>query len=453
MPSHHKNSLPPMSDETPSFDTFKEYAHAAPVAVAGRMTKRLFTRGTWPEAQRIKELLRTETIGGVLLLIAAVVAIGWANSPWREGYESLRDAHVGPDFLHLNMTMAHWAADGLLALFFFVVGLELKHEFVVGDLKKPAAAAVPVIAAVCGVAVPALVYTAINAGGPGAAGWAIPSATDIAFALAVLAVIGSHLPTALRSFLLTLAVVDDLIAITIIAVFYSHGFSLAWLAAAALPAALFGLATQRGLKNPALLGVLAIATWVCMLNSGVHATIAGVVLGLLVPVKGPRAMAHRIEHRLRPYSAGFAVPVFAFFSAGVTLVGSNITETLTDAVTLGVILGLVAGKVVGIFGSTFLVSKFTKAELDENLTWSDVFGLSLLGGIGFTVSLLIGELAFGSESTSDDHVKVGVLLGSLLAAALASLVLARRNRVYAAMAEDENRDDDGDGVPDVYRQA
>ena len=183
-----------------------------------------------------------------------------------------------------------------------------------------------------------------------------------------------------------------------------------------------------------------------------HATIAGVLLGLVVPVKGKHALAHRIEHRLRPYSAGFAVPVFAFFSAGVTVVGTSITETLADAVTLGVIAGLVLGKVVGIFGSTFLVSKFTKAKLDENLSWADVFGLSLLGGIGFTVSLLIGELAFGTGSVKDDHVKVGVLLGSLLSALLASIVLGRRNRIYRRIEEEETRDADQDGVPDVYQR-
>lgn len=453
MPSNHKNALPPMSDEPPSFEQFKEFAHTAPVATAGRLTRRLFTRGTWPEAQRVKELLRTETIGGVLLLIAALTAIIWANTPWRGAYEALRDAHIGPHVLHLEMSVAHWAADGLLALFFLVVGLELKHEFVVGDLKNPAAAAVPVIAAMCGVAAPAVIYTLINANsGTGLSGWAIPTATDIAFALAVLAVIGSHLPTALRSFLLTLAVVDDLIAITIIAIFYSDGVSLMWLAATALPALAFGVLTQRGFKQPVVLALLGLATWVCMLNSGVHATIAGVVLGLLVPVKGKHAMADRIEHRLRPYSAGLAVPVFAFFSAGVTLVGTNLTATLTDTVTLGVIVGLVAGKVVGIFGSTYLVSRFTRARLDDDLAWSDVFGLSLLGGIGFTVSLLIGELAFGSGSAADDHVKVGVLLGSLLAAFLASIVLSRRNRAYARMEAEEQVDDDHDGVPDVYQR-
>lgn len=454
MAKRHKNSLPPMKDEQPSFEEFKEAAHVAPVAVAGRLTRRLFTRGTWPEAQRVKELLRTETIGGLILLAAAVAAIVWANSPWRDGYEALRDAHIGPDFLGLNMSVAHWAADGLLAVFFLVVGLELKHEFVAGDLRNPAAAAVPVIAAACGVAMPALVYVAINAaaGGEGLKGWAIPAATDIAFALAVLAVIGSHLPTALRSFLLTLAVVDDLIAITIIAIFYSKGFSLGWLLASIAVVAVFGFLTQRGIKHWALLVPLAIVAWVFMYKSGVHATIAGVLLGLVVPVKGKHALAHRIEHRLRPYSAGFAVPVFAFFSAGVTVVGTSITETLADAVTLGVIAGLVLGKVVGIFGSTFLVSKFTKAKLDENLSWADVFGLSLLGGIGFTVSLLIGELAFGTGSVKDDHVKVGVLLGSLLSALLASIVLGRRNRIYRRIEEEETRDADQDGVPDVYQR-
>ena len=446
-----KNDLPPVTKEQPPFKDFQALAQAAPMTAAGRMTKRLFRHGTWPEAQRVKELLRTETIGGFLLLFAAVAAIVWANTPWREGYEALRDAHVGPHVLGLNMTMAHWAADGLLALFFFVVGLELKHEFVVGNLRNPAAAAVPIVAAVCGVAVPAAIYTAINIGHPGATGWAIPAATDIAFAVAVLAVIGSHLPPALRSFLLTLAVVDDLIAILIIAIFYSHGFSALWLAGALVPIVLFAVATHRGFHHPVLLGVLAIATWVCILNSGIHATIAGVVLGLIVPVKGKHAVADKMEHRLHPYSAGFAVPVFAFFAAGVTVMGSDLGATFTDRVTLGIIAGLVVGKAVGITAGTYFMHRFTKAELDSDLSWGDVFGLSLLGGIGFTVSLLIGELAFGAGSEVDDHVKVGVLTASLLSALLASAVLVRRNRIYQQINENDALDSDFDGIPDSYQ--
>lgn len=451
MNSKNRN-LPPVTKEQPPFEQFQALASNAPMTAAGRMTKRLFRHGTWPEAQRVKELLRTETIGGFLLLFAAVAAIAWANSPWRGGYEALRDAHVGPHFLGLNMTVAHWAADGLLALFFFVVGLELKHEFVKGDLRNPAAAAVPIVAAVCGVAVPAIIYTLINLGGPGATGWAIPAATDIAFAVAVLAVIGSHLPPALRSFLLTLAVVDDLIAILIIAIFYSHGFSLMWLLAALIPIVLFALATHRGFHNPIVLAVLAISTWVCVLNSGIHATIAGVVLGLIVPVTGRHAVADRMEHRLHPYSAGFAVPVFAFFAAGVTVVGSDLAATFTDRVTLGIIAGLVAGKAIGITAAAYVMHRFTKAQLDENLTWGDVFGMSLLGGIGFTVSLLIGELAFGPNSESDEHVKVGVLTASLLSAILASLVLVRRNRVYRKINEANEADRDHDGIPDIYQE-
>lgn len=446
----HQYDLPPVTGEQPPFEQFQQLAAVAPMLTARRMTKRLFLHGTWPEAQRVKELLRTETIGGFLLLVAALAALIWANSPWHGGYESLRDAHVGPHFLGLNMSVAHWTSDGLLALFFFVVGLELKHEFVIGDLKNPAAAAVPVVAAVCGVAAPALIYTAFNASGGHPEGWAIPSATDIAFALAVLAVIGSQLPNALRSFLLTLAVVDDLIAITIIAMFYSHGLSLLWLAAAAIPAFIFAFAVQRGHHHPLLLAPLALATWLCVLNSGVHATIAGVVLGLLVPVKGKHAIADAMSHRLHPYSAGVAVPIFAFFAAGVTVVGTDLGATFTDRVTLGIIFGLVAGKVVGIMGSTFAMHRFTKAKLDESLTWGDVFGLSLLGGIGFTVSLLVGELAFGAASEADDHVKVGVLTASFLAAGLAALVLGRRNRVYAEINAEHERDDDHDGIPDIY---
>nr|WP_157509034.1 Na+/H+ antiporter NhaA [Luteipulveratus halotolerans] len=422
---------------------------------------RLFSRGSWPEARRVAAALRTETVGGALLLVAALLAIVWANTPWREAYESLRDAHIGPASLGLDLSLAHWASDGLLAIFFFVVGLELKHEFVAGDLKDPAKAAVPIVAAACGVAVPALVFVAVNAGLDGQLrGWAIPTATDIAFALAVLAVLGTHLPSALRSFLLTLAVVDDLIAITIIALFYTGDLDLPVLGLALLPIVAFGALVQRGVRTPWLLVPLGVLAWALVLNSGIHATIAGVVLGLLVPVKavrrgsaapeGQESHAGRLDHLLRPVSAGVAVPVFAFMSAGVTVVGGGFGEAVTDPVTIGIVLGLIVGKCVGVLGGTWLMSRFTRAELDDDLAWSDVLGLSLLAGIGFTVSLLIGELAFGAGSAADDHVKLGVLLGSLCAALLAAVVLRRRNRVYRRIEEYETRDADGDGVPDCY---
>ena len=288
-------------------------------------------------------------------------------------------------------------------------------------------------------------------------GWAIPTATDIAFALAVLAVIATHLPSALRSFLLTLAVVDDLIAITIIAIFYTSGVQFLFLLLAILPLALWWWLLRRGWTNPALLAVPALVAWGLVHASGVHATVAGVLLGLLVPVSkrqehapDQQSLAERIEHGLRPWSAGFAVPVFAFFAAGVTIGPGGLSATFADPAALGVVVGLVAGKCIGVFGGTYLFARFTKATLDEDLAWSDVLGLSLLAGVGFTVSLLIGELAFGLGSERDDHVRLGILVGSVLAALLAAVVLRLRNQHYRRIEADETRDDDADGIPDVY---
>ena len=423
--------------------------------------RRLLARGTWPEARYVASALRTETIGGALLLGAAVIALIWANTPWSDAYIFLRDLVVGPHALHLDLTLGTWAADGLLALFFLVAGIELKREFVAGDLSDRSKAALPIAAAACGVIVPAVLYavTAKVAGGEGDVfrGWAIPTATDIAFALAVLAVIATHLPSALRSFLLTLAVVDDLIAITIIAVFYTSGVSVLYLGLAVLPLGLWWWFLRRGWTNPALLAVPALLAWGLVHASGVHATVAGVLLGLLVPVSKrqeqsseEQSLAERVEHGLRPWSAGFAVPVFAFFAAGVTIGPGGLGATFADPAALGVVVGLVVGKCLGVFGGTYLFARFTKASLDEDLAWSDVLGLSLLAGVGFTVSLLIGELAFGLGSERDDHVRLGVLVGSVLAALLAAVVLRLRNQHYRRVEAEETRDDDADGVPDVY---
>jgi len=428
---------------------------------------RLFHRPSWTEAQFVADALRTETIGGALLLLAALAAVVLANSPWSDAYAQLRDTEVGPSWGHLRLSLGHWAADGLLAVFFFVAGLELKREFLVGELRSRAKAAVPVVAAVGGVAVPALVFTGVvlasGTGGDALRGWAIPTATDIAFALAVLAVIGSHLPSALRSFLLTLAVVDDLIAITIIAIFYTSDLSFGPLALALVPLAAFAALVQRRITHWWLLLPLAAATWALVHASGVHATVAGVLLGLVVPVKARASVpsistldrrtdvAHRFEHTVRPLSAGVAVPVFAFFSSGVAVLGGGFVAALTDPVALGVVAGLVVGKVVGVLGATWLVARFTRARLDDDLTWSDVAGLATLTGVGFTVSLLVGELAFGAGSDRDEHVKLAVLTGSLVAALVATVALRMRNRVYRRIHEAETRDDDGDGIPDVYQ--
>ncbi|NAZ86851.1 Na+/H+ antiporter NhaA [Kineococcus indalonis] len=426
---------------------------------------RLFARGSWPEARRIAEVLRYETVGGALLLVATALALVWANLPG-DTYESVRQFHVGPASLDLDLSIEHWAADGLLAVFFFIAGLELKREFVAGDLRDPRAAALPIAAAVGGMAVPAGIYVLVNSLGDAPAGaltgWAIPTATDIAFALGVLAVIGSHLPSALRTFLLTLAVVDDLLAITVIAIFYTADLRVAPLLLALLPLAAFAFAVQRRVRSWWLLVPLALLTWGLVHASGVHATVAGVLLGLSVPVLrsaaagGPEAgpgLAEHFEHRWRPLSAGFAVPVFALFSAGVAIGGaSGFADALRDPVALGVVAGLVVGKPVGILLTTFLVSRFTSAELDDDLSWVDVVGLGILAGMGFTVSLLIGSLAFGEGSEAGQHVTLGVLVGSTVAALIAAVVLGTRNRTYRRIEAEESVDADEDGVPDVYQR-
>jgi Na+:H+ antiporter, NhaA family len=418
---------------------------------------RLLTRGSWSESQRFSQILRKETVGGMLLLATAGVAVAWANSPWPQGYKVVSEFAVGPDARHLHMSLSTWAADGLLAIFFFVVGLELKREFVAGDLRDPRRAALPIAAAIGGMVVPGAAYLAINlaAGRPeNVDGWAVPIATDIAFALAVLAVVSSHLPTALRTFLLTLAVVDDLIAITVIAIFYTDQLSLGPLALALIPLTLFAVAVQRGVHNWWLLVPLAVVTWALVHASGVHATVAGVLLGFTVPVLGRfgQPTAERFEHMLRPLSAGVAVPVFAFFAAGVTVGGwSGFGSALAQPVTLGIVVGLVIGKPLGVFGTAFLLARFTRARLDDDLAWRDVLGVSLLAGIGFTVSLLIGELAFGYGTATGADAKIGVLLGSVFAGLLASVVLLSRNAAYRRIEALETADADHDGVPDIYQ--
>ncbi|WP_410809175.1 Na+/H+ antiporter NhaA [Micromonospora sp. 067-2] len=431
---------------------------------------RLFSRSSWPEARHLADVLRTETVGGALLLVGAVLALIWANSPWVDSYTRLGHwvPWPGGTRWHLDLDLASWAADGLLAIFFFVVGLELKREFVAGELRHPRRAALPVVAALGGMLLPALIYAAVvlTTGGQGLRGWAIPTATDIAFALAVLAVVNSHLPQGLRAFLLTLAVVDDLFAITIIAVFYTANFDPVPLLAALAPIGLFALLVQRGRTRWWVLIPLATAAWALVHASGVHATVAGVLLGFTVPVLAGRqragtaptgsggagGLAAHLEHRWRPVSAGFAVPIFALFAAGVRLRGTDLGALVTDPVVIAIAAGLVFGKSIGIFGSTFLLARFTRAELDEDISWADLLGIALLAGVGFTVALLIGDLAFGAGSTADDRVKAAVLVGSMISAGLAAPVLIRRNAVYRRVAQRERLDADGDGVPDIYQR-
>ncbi|MFC4610483.1 Na+/H+ antiporter NhaA [Streptomyces maoxianensis] len=410
----------------------------------------------WPERQAVARALRTETVGGLVLLAAAVVALVWANSPLASSYTALRDFHFGIPALGLDLSVGHWTSDGLLTIFFLVAGIELKRELVVGSLRTPATAALPVIAAACGMAVPAALYAATAAAGGGSMdGWAVPMATDIAFALAVLAVISTHLPTALRAFLLTLAVVDDLGAILIIALFFTSHLNY-W----ALAGALAGLIVFYLLQRLRVRGwwwylPLGVVTWALMYNGGVHATVAGVAMGLILRTtrdEGEQASpGERTGRLLHPLSAGICVPLFALFAAGVSVSGDALGKVFTTPEPLGVVIGLVAGKILGIFAGTYLAARFTRAQLNPELAWADVLGLATLAGIGFTVALLIGELAFPG-TTVGEHVKAAVLIASLAAALLAALLLRRRNTVYRRLYEEENLDQDADGIPDIYQR-
>jgi NhaA family Na+:H+ antiporter len=421
-------------------------------------TRKAFGRLSLPERTFVANALRAETLGGVLLLLATIAALVWANVPALRGsYESISHYHLGPASLGLDLSVAHWAADGLLAIFFFVAGIELKRELVAGDLKDPKAAVLPVVAALCGMAAPALVYVVTTtAGGGSLAGWAVPTATDIAFALAVLAVIGTSLPSALRAFLLTLAVVDDLFAILIIAVFFTESINFAALGGAVAALAVFWLLLRKGVRGWYVYVPLALVVWGLMYNSGVHATIAGVAMGLMLRCNRREGEKHspgeHIEHLVRPLSAGLAVPLFALFSAGVAVSGGVLGDVFTKPETLGVVLGLVVGKTIGIFGGTWLTARFTRASLSDELEWADVFSVATLAGIGFTVSLLIGELAFEGDAALTDEVKAAVLAGSVIAAVVASVLLKVRNAKYRRLFEAEERDDDFDGIPDIYEE-
>ncbi|MFB8268906.1 Na+/H+ antiporter NhaA [Streptomyces sp. NPDC055955] len=420
-------------------------------------SRKALGRLSLPERTFVADALRAETVGGVLLLVAAIAALIWANTPLSGSYKSILDFHIGPAALGLDLSLEHWAADGLLAVFFFVAGIELKRELVAGDLRDPKAAMLPVAAALCGMAVPALVYFLVNVTGGGALdGWAVPTATDIAFALAVLAVIGTSLPSSLRAFLLTLAVVDDLGAILIIAIFFTSDIDFAALAGAVVGLGVFWLLLRKGVRGWYVYVPLALVIWGLMYNSGIHATIAGVAMGLMLRCTRRDGEEHspgeHIEHLVRPFSAGLAVPLFALFSAGVAVSGSALTDVFTKPETLGVVLGLVVGKAVGIFGGTWLTARFTRASLSDELAWPDVFAVASLAGIGFTVSLLIGELAFTGNPLLTDEIKASVLMGSLIAAVLSSVLLKIRNAKYRAMCTEEERDEDLDGIPDIYEE-
>lgn len=407
------------------------------------------TQFTRREGARVSRVLRNEFASGIAVMVTALLGFLAANSPWAQAYSALRDFRIGPEALHLNLTLGTWAADGLLAVFFFMVGLELKREFVHGALSRFSTAIVPVAAAIGGVALPALIYLAFTFGTEAAHGWAIPAATDIAFAVAILGLIAPRIPTALRIFLLTLAVVDDLIAISIIAIFYTSEVRFLYLGLALIPLALYAFLARRfanwfaahRLGAWIILLPLGVVVWALVHESGVHATIAGVLLAFTVPV-GKRTstaaegeahadagdapdLAHLFGYRFGPLSSGFAVPVFAFFAAGVALGGDN--RFPFDPIALGIIAGLVIGKTVGITLTTWTLLRFTRAELGGDASWREVIGVAALGGIGFTVALLIADLSFVDPADADT-ASLAVMVASVLAACVAAAFLIRRPR-------------------------
>ncbi len=382
-------------------------------------------------AEAFGGFLREEETGGKLLLAAAALALVWANLA-SGSYGSFwgTETAIGPVWLHLDLTLADWAADGLLAIFFFIAGMELKRELVLGELSDRRSATLPVLAAVGGMVVPALLTLAVSGGAAAKGGaWAIPVATDIAFALGVLALAASALPPGVRVLLLSIAVVDDLLAIALIAVLFTAGLSLAWLAAGLAAIGLYWLAFRYRVDRAWLLWALAVAAWVCVHASGIHATAAGILLALLTPVK-PRpgeehSVSQRFEHRLHPISAGVAVPVFALAASGIPL--AAVGGAVTDKVAIAVFFGLLVGKVIGIFGGARLAVALGVGTLPDRVTWSDVLPVAILGAIGYTVSLLIAGLAF-DESGAQERSAAAVLAASIIASTIAVVTLRRRSR-------------------------
>ena len=419
----------------------------------------------------LTDFLREEASAGVLLVAAAIVALVWANSPWSESYVDMW-AHVvtiGSDDHPLSLTLREWVNDAAMTIFFFVVGLEIKREITQGELRDPRQAALPVIAAIGGMVVPATIYAALNAGGPGAAGWGIPMATDIAIVVGVVALLGSRAPSWLKLFLLALAIVDDIGAILVIAVFYSDDVSLGWLA---LAVATVGIAAsiRRFVPYTGVYVVLGVLCWFALHEAHIHPTLTGVAFGLLTPVTPRRgsglvdvdevadstddaidvdiddvgaaaradapardtvSVVEWLEHMLHPVSAFVVVPLFALANAGIPIPASELGDALSSEVTWGVILGLVVGKTVGIAGATFLAVRTKVGRLPDGVGASTILGGAALGGIGFTVSLFVTDLAFGDTPLGRD-ARLGVLVASLVAALVGTAILLKRPRPSTA---------------------
>jgi NhaA family Na+:H+ antiporter len=373
---------------------------------------------TTRRASPLREFLASEAAGGVVLMAAAALALVVANSGLSAGYFALLAAYVGP------LSVLHWVNDALMAVFFLLVGLEIKREFVSGQLATWPQRILPGAAAAGGMAAPALIYVALNLSAPeNLRGWAIPSATDIAFALGVLALLGRRVPASLKVFLVALAIIDDLGAVAIIAAFYTAALSGLWLGAAAVTlAALVGL-NLGGVKRLSPYLVLGAVLWVVVLKSGVHATLAGVALALTIPIgKGAESPLHRLEHGLHGWVAFGVVPVFGFANAGVSFAGMSLASLLAP-VPLGIALGLFAGKQIGVFGVAWALIKLRLAVKPDGATLVQLYGVALICGIGFTMSLFIGLLAFPSSQALQDAVKLGVLGGSLISALAGAAVL------------------------------
>ena len=415
--------------------------------------------------QPLQSFLEEETSSGILLLAAAAIALAWANSPWRDGYETFWGTEIGIRLgrWSIREDLRHWVNDGLMSLFFLVVGLEIKREFVTGELRDPRRAAVPVIAALGGMVVPALLYAALNAGGDGSSGWGIPMATDIAFALGLLTLAARRAPPGLKPFLLTLAIVDDIGAIVVIAVFYSGRIESPALATAAVLCAAIVLLQRVHVRWALVYVILGVLVWIAVRASGVHPTIAGVALGLLtplVPFQRPRAVsnvAHRIadetvddpsppdadahhwltlawlsreavsplarvEALLHPWTSNVVVPAFALANAGIPLTAGVLSEAATSSVTVGVVVGLVVGKLVGVSLASAAAVRLGLGRLPTGVSWRHVLAVGAVAGIGFTVSIFISELAF-ADPTLVDLARIGVLLASFIAGLLGWVLL------------------------------
>ncbi|MDQ2622662.1 MAG: Na+/H+ antiporter NhaA [Actinomycetota bacterium] len=377
------------------------------------------------------DFIRSEAAGGVFLLVAVFLAMIWANVISGDGYFSFwgTDLTLGVGSLSITEDLQHWINDALMAIFFFVVGLEIKRELTVGELNDRRKAALPVIAAFGGVILPALIFIAFNAGGAFTEGWAIPMATDIAFAVAVIALLGSRIPSGVRLLLLTIAIVDDLIAISVIAIFYTDSISLDWLAFGLAGLGLTVVLRRFGAVSPLWFIPAGVLAWLGFFESGVHATIAGVALGLLTParpVKG-RPVLENLEHRLHPWTTMVIVPLFALANAGVQFSREVISDAVASPLFQGILVGLVVGKLLGIAGSALLSTRLGIASLPSEVTRRHVWGVAALGGIGFTVSLFITGLSFTDHETVE-IAKIGVFAGSLVSATLGSATLLARTR-------------------------